>query len=311
MLTFSRLMVAEAVKLRRSAALRLMWLLPLLFIATDFLVFGRTFMDVKDPVIKGAQALEALPIKAVGTIWAGFFHPVMLALLPASVLRPEHRFSLWKHLLTMPMRPRTFLLTKALVVLVLSVCSLGLVILYLRIEWSFLSMVNPLLASPFPWKEMLFLMGWLLLGSLPLLALYLWLSDRINSGMVPIMFGIIGLLLNMSLSGQEIDPSWQRDLNPWILPYTCAQQSIHQVEARQDTHVAGAWFKRDIDLRRYAGKEVYYLPSGRKVTSITTIPDFLLYPPPPTPSWLLVTFSLGAGLTFLYIGIIDARRRRC
>jgi hypothetical protein len=170
--------------------------------------------------------------------------------------------------------------------------------------------INPRIASPFPWKEMITVFAWMLVGSLPLLALYLWISDRINSAAVPIVLGLIGIMLNISLSGQELDPSWRRDFIPWILPYTCAQQAIEQRGVRQETPIAAEPFKNEIDLGRLVGTQEYRLPSGRKVTTTTEIPDYYLLPPPPTPKSMLFTFSIGAAFLILSIGFVDAGRER-
>ncbi len=74
--------------------------------------------------------------------------------------------------------------------------------------------------------------------------------------------------------------------------------------------MAGLPFCREIDLNQYAGPEVYYLPSGRKVTTTTTIPKYFLLPPPPTPKWALAFFSLAASAALLLVGLVDARRNR-
>ena len=308
--TLFRILFAEALKLRRSAALRLVWGLPLIFIVLDFWVFGRGFLRVATVGPEEARVLSALPLKAMGNLWTGFFHPLLLALLPALLLRHEHRSLAWKHLGALPVPKPAIYLGKAITLLSLMGISLGMAILGLWIEWSVLHHFNPLLYFPFPWHELGKVVGWLLLGSLPLLALYLWLADRINSGVVPLLFGAIGLLLNISLSGQELDPSWRRDLIPWVLPYTCVQQAIERSEARQEIPAAGVPFNRENDLNRFAGKRVETLPSGRKITTITDIPDYFLLPPPPTPKRLLAVFSLGAGMALLLLGLFDATRSR-
>lgn len=307
--TFLRTLATEAIKLRRSGALRLVCLLPLAFLFLDFAILGRAAFSVSSSGAVETKQLAAMPLKAVGNLWAGYFHPMLVALLPALLFQPEHRFGLWKHLHALPVSPRIVFLGKWTTNLILSGVVLCLVAFGLWGEWSLLALINPLLSFPFPWREMARVMGWLYLGSLPLLALYTWLSDRINSGAVPIVFGLIGLMLTVSLSGQELYPSWRRDLIPWVLPYSCAQQAIEQSEARQTVHAAAIPFQREMDMSRLAGKEVIRLPSGRKVTSYTTIPDFLLYPPPPTPGWILATFSGAAGLLLLAIGLVDAGRK--
>lgn len=306
-----RLTIAELLKLRKGSTLRAILLFPAIFILVDFVFFGSKAMDLETPTATSAHLQMLAPIKAVGAIWAGFFHPVLVALLPPSVFLPEHRSGLWKHLNAQPVSPRTLFLSKVGVIVLAAGATLLLMAIGLWLEWtviSFANRTNGLFA--FPWRSLWRLLGWLMLGSLPLLALYAWTSMRISSGLVSVLFAITGLVLNIALSGQEQDPSWKRDLIPWILPYACAQRSIEDAQARQETHLAGTPFHKETDLSELAGTHVYYLPSGRKVTTTTTIPSYFLLPPPPTPRWLLATFSLSASAVLLGIGLVDARRGR-
>jgi hypothetical protein len=162
---------------------------------------------------------------------------------------------------------------------------------------------NPLLRFPFHGVEMMKVLGWLWLGSLPLLALYLWVSDRINSLAVPIVFGLIGLILTISLSGADVPKPWKRDLIPWVLPYFCAQEAIHHYTPHQTVHEAGKLFQEEPDVLR--------LPNGKKVKTWQNVPDDVLFPPaPPTSGRVLGLFSLVAGVLLLGLGVVDSGRNR-
>jgi hypothetical protein len=180
---------------------------------------------------------------------------------------------------------------------------LGLLGLLLLLERRVLGSVNPLLALPSHGLTLFRILAWLWLGSLPVLAIYLWVADRIPTLAVAVVFGLLGLLLTITLTGQELDHPWRRDLNPWVLPYAAAERVIHQGPGQQNAHVAGQLFQQEPDVIR--------LPSGRKVHTHQNIPDEVLFPPPPpTPAWLLATFSAGAGLLLLALGWLDAGRPR-
>ena len=43
---------------------------------------------------------------------------------------------------------------------------------------------------------------------------------------------------------------------------------------------------------------------------ILQLPEEILRPSPPTPRWVLVTFSLVCGLAFLDLGLVEAGRKR-
>lgn len=176
--TFTRLLAAEGVKLRRSPALRLVWLLPLLFIALEFLVLERPGLGLKQLSQEFRASLETFQVKAIVGLWAGFFHPLALALLPALLFRPEHRCKTWRHLQAMPLPRRQYFLAKAVATLLLAAVMLGLVGLLLLAERKLLGSLNPLLAIPFHGTRVFGALAWLWLGSLPLLAIYLWVSDR-------------------------------------------------------------------------------------------------------------------------------------
>jgi hypothetical protein len=296
-------MASEFLKLRRSGALRAVWLLPLLFLALEFMVFERPLLRIQSLPPELARNVDSLQLKMVGVLWAGFFHPLLIALLPALLFLPEHRFKLWRHLHTMPVPRRGIFLAKALTLALLSAAALALVAFGLWVERGLLARFNPLLGFPFHGLRMLQVLSWLWLGSVPLLALYLWVSDRINSLAVPVVFGLVGTLLTIALSGQELQKPWKRDLIPWVLSYFCAQQAIADTEARQPVHQAAKMFQVEPNVIR--------LPNGRKIKTWQNVPDEVLFPPPPpTPAWVLGTFSLGAGTILLGIGLADAGRRR-
>jgi len=300
---FTRLMIAEGLKLRRSPALRLVWLLPLLFILVEGLFIERPFLSLRSLTLKAQTAWDLLQVKMVVALWGGFFHPLMLAILPALVFRPEHRFKTWRHLHTMPLARRGIFLAKAIYALLLSAVLLILIGLLLVVERKFIGWMNPLLALPLHGLQMAKALGWLWLGSLPVLALYLWVSDRINSLAVPVVFGLVGLLLTIALTGQELPQPWRRDLIPWVLPYAAAEQVIHQGPAQQEGHMALKEFQPEPNVLR--------LPSGKKVRTRQNVPDEVLFPPPPpTPAWLLAAFSLGTGALLLGLGYADAGRNR-
>ncbi len=301
--TFSRQMAAEGLKLRRSPALWLAGLLPILFLAVEFLAFERPSLSLRTLTPKLQATLDTLQLKLVVGLWAGFLHPLLLALLPALLFRPEHRFKTWRHLHAMPTPRRGIFLAKAAWTLLLTAASLVLIGLLLWVERRALGGLNPLLALPFHGLQMARLLGWLWLGSLPVLAIYLWVSDRINSLAVPVVLGLVGLLLTIALTGQELPQPWRRDLIPWVLPYAAAERVIHQGPAQQEVHTAAAYFQPEPDILR--------LPSGKKVRTRQNVPDEVLFPPPPpTPTWLLGAFSGGVGLLLLAFAWADAGRCR-
>ncbi|WP_306591445.1 ABC transporter permease [Geothrix sp. 21YS21S-4] len=303
MKAFPRLLAAEALKLRRSPLRRLTWLLPLLFIAVEFIVFERSLLRVKELSPRLQALAESLPPKMTVAIWGGFLQPVALALIPAQLFRPEHRYKTWRHLHAQPVSRRGLFLAKAVWAFLLNGVMLIVVGGLLWGERSVLGWLNPALAVAFPTQQVVKILGWMWIGSMPVLAIYLWISDRISSAAVPLIFGVVGLLLTMALTGQELAQPWRRDLIPWVLPYASAEQVIRSGPIQQEAHVGGAPFQAEPNVLR--------LPSGRKIRTWQNIPDEQLFPPPPpTPPWLLAFFSVGAGLSLLCLAWWDAGRSR-
>jgi len=298
--TFLRLTYAEALKVRRSSVLRLLLLLPLVFLVLDFWFFRRPLLPLQQLTPAGRAALEIAPIQIVAAIWAGFFHPLLLALLPTLLVRAEHRFSLWKHLYIQPIAPGTLFLAKATLLLLLMIAVGAVLQIGLWAEGALLARLNPVLATPFPWIEMAKVLGWMFLGSMPLLALYLWLSHRVNHGAVPIALGLIGLVLSIALSRGEMNPPWQRDFIPWVTPYVCTQRAVERQEARQSVHLAAGQYKA-ITVEEKMAQEIKAGLSPRLIPWVF---------PPPTPVWQLASFSLLAWAVMTLLGIVDVQRRR-
>jgi hypothetical protein len=300
---FFRSFSAERLKLRRSPALKLIIFLPLLFLFVEFLVFERPLLafPVLPPQI--ATLADTLQLKMLVGLWGGFFHPLLVSLLPALLFRPEHRFKTWRHLHAQPVSRQGMFLAKAawaFLIIGVILAALGLLLI---LERRVLGWVHPPLALPLHGLKMGHILGWFWLTSLPVVALTLWICDRINSLAVPVVFGLIGLLLTMALTGQEMPQPWRRDLIPWVLPYAAAEQVMRSETVQQEAHMAAALFQPEPDVLR--------LPSGKKIRTRQNIPDHLLFPPPPpTPAWTMATFSLIAGLGLLGLGLFDTKRDR-
>jgi hypothetical protein len=294
---------AEGLKLRRSPALRLVWLLPVLFILAEWLLIERPFLGARAMTPKLFAQYDPLPVRSLVALWGGFFHPLMLAILPALIFRPEHRFKTWRHLHAMPLSRRGLFLAKALWALLLCGGLLALVGALLLAERALMGRLNPVIALPSHRADLARVLAWLWLASLPLMGVYLWVSDRISNLAVPVVLGLVGLLLAIALMGQEQPKPWKRDLIPWVLPYAAVERFTHAGPTQQGAHPIASVFEPEPNVLR--------LPSGKKVRTWQNVPDEVLFPPPPpTPAWLFALFSLIAGAGLLGLGTADAGRNR-
>ncbi len=309
MAVWLRLLVAEGIKIRRSPAFYAVFLLPLLFVILDYRSFGRG-LGLRPLTPPELNILPYLPLKSLAILWAGLFHPLLIALLPPLVFRAEHQSKMWKHIQALPISRRQFYFAKATVVLFLNALGLSVAALAMWGQWGALAFFRPQTAFVFPWYEVFKVLGWMFVGSIPLICFYLWVADRITASAVPIMLGLVGLTLTMALAGQEINPLWQRDLIPWVLPYTCTQRAIQHEEARQEAHIIAAPLQKEI-----VHAQMPNIDDSRSKIKVRIISDLEydglgLKRPDPTPTWLLVTFSLGAGALLLGMGLWDSGRDR-
>ena len=301
--TFWRLLKAEREKLRGTSCMRMVWLLPLLFVLMEFFFFEYRLMGLTSIPDELKHVIDTVQIKMSGALWGGFFYPILIALLPALIFRAEHRSAMWRHLGAMPVSQAQIYAVKAFWVVAFSILSLALVWFLLWVERSILLFAAPQIQIKFHGWAIAAALGWLWLGSLPVMSIYLWMSNRINSIAVPVVFGVVGILLTSALTSQDVPEPWKRDFIPWVTPSICVMQVLTAVDADNNANFAGGLFKEEQDVLR--------LPDGRKITTWQNIPDDVLFPPPPpTPPLALASYSLVVGLLFLILGALDAGRCR-
>lgn len=172
--TLFRLLQAEAIKLRRSTLLWMIFLVPLCYLLMDFWLFGRTLLGVLNLTTGGKEILTSLPIKSLALLWVGFFFPLIVALAPGLLFRSEHRYGMWRHLRCMPVKGWMLFLAKSIVLLALIGLMLALLGCGLWAEYEFIGSMNKAAAFDFPWMSVAKVLSWMYLGSLPILAFYLW-----------------------------------------------------------------------------------------------------------------------------------------
>lgn len=297
-----RLLWAELLKLKQGAVLRVVILLPILFALMDVVFFRKSLLGMSSHQLGAAGTVFQSTVKGFAGFWMGFFHPLMMVLVPALVFWPEHRSGLWKHLHAQGTGRLALHGAKVLIIFGLLAAGTALAVLCHFLEWRVLAKLNPILAYGYPWRICLSMAAWSLLGSLPLMALYIWMADRVANLAVPMVFGLIGCILTLGLSGAEVMPSWRRDFIPWLLPFVSAQQGL-PASARADTHMAAQVFRYD--------PNVVVSPSGKRYKVISSTPESELFPPPPpTSPRALAWFGVLAGALLLGLGCWDAGRRR-
>jgi len=294
-----RTFLAEGAKLRGSAHLHAAWALPLAFILLQFFLFQFRLFGIKTVTDLSRNLVDTVQLKTVGALWGGYFYPVFIAVVPALFFRLENRSNAWRHLGAMPVRLWQIYLAKAAWAAILSLSALALLWLLLWAEWRVSIFAAPHLSFRFHGFILASLFGWLWLGSLPVMSIYLWIANRINSVAVPVVFGIVGIFLTMLLTTQTPDEPWKRDFIPWVTPTVCVLQVLADAGADKKVDEAADLFREEPNVMR--------LPSGKKVKTWQNIPDDEIWPPPPpTPRTALAAYCVISCLAFLLLGALDA-----
>jgi hypothetical protein len=298
-----RLLKAEWKKLRGSPCSRAVWALPVLFILLEFFFFQYRLFGAKAIPDGLLQTIDTIQVNMAGALWGGFFYPVLVAILPGLIFRVEHRNKMWSHLGIMPVPQAQVYFVKWAAVAALCMAALALVWLFLWAEHGLMMFAAPQLQYKFYGLKIALLLGWLWLGSLPLTSIYVWISNRIASVAIPVVFGIVGIFLTLMLTSQTVDELWKRDFIPWVTPTVCIQQILVETNAGKTAALDGGSINKehsDVEQPGEKGATPWKNMQGEE-----TFP-----PPPPTPPLALASFSIVVGLLLLMLGALDANRCR-
>lgn len=198
---------AELMKLRRTLALKLAILMPLLIV-----VLQSTFI-LRAPPARIKAGIWHVYEQGVAA-WAIFLLPLLASLLAVLIQGIEHRENNWKLLYSLPLPRWTVHAAKLLSAQVLlAIASASLVIgmilgavtmhaLYPRLPYGAIS-VPPLLNR----------LGVLYLCAAALVAIHVWVSARSRSSTLPLGLGVGGVLVSIVAANDSLVRFW-----PWMLP---------------------------------------------------------------------------------------------
>lgn len=243
MLDLWNCILAEGLKLRRTLALKLALLMPLLIV-----------------VLQSAFVLRAPPARIKAGIWrvyeqgvaawAIFLLPLLASLLAVLIQGIEHRENNWKLVYALPTRRWTVHLAKVAVTQMLVAISsmsfvasliLGAVAmhaLYPRLPYGTLNLM-PLLER----------VAAVYVCAGALIAIHVWVSARWNSSTVPLGLGVGGVLVSIVAANDPLMRFW-----PWMFPMNStlderrAVSLVLGVTLGLAVTAAGAWdsYRREI-----------------------------------------------------------------
>src|SRR5258708_14146189 len=204
-----RALYAELLKLKRTLAFRMIFVLPLLVALLEFFVLWRskTFGH-------GFKLWETLP-KNTFEIWAIFMMPLLITLETALLNGIEHSDKQWKHIFALPVPRHSVYFAKLIVaqaligtstlILSLLIVLVGVASTHLRAD---LANSGPI---PFGWlakyAALVWVAGWLII------AIHTWISMRWSGFAIALGAGIGGTFFALFAANAAVGKYY-----PWLLP---------------------------------------------------------------------------------------------
>ena len=204
-----RALHAELLKLRRTLAFRVIFVLPFLVALLQFFIVLRT---KKFPV--GFKLWETIGTNSL-QIWAVFMMPLLIALVTALLNGIEHSDKQWKHLFALPVPRQSIYLSKFVVaqgLIFVSTFVLALLVVVVGIASTHL---KPDLANagqvPYLWFAKQTAFVWL--ASWLIIAIHTWISMRWSGFPIALGAGIGGTFFALFAASAALGKYY-----PWLLP---------------------------------------------------------------------------------------------
>lgn len=203
---------AETLKLKRTLALRMIMVAPVLVALLGLLIQSVT-------VVRGRGNLAATlwesHMRSSLTLWAVFLMPLLISLETALLCGIEHGERQWKHIFALPMPRYAIYCAKFFVAQALLLLSTFAMCLLIVLSGWLLMLWRPALVmagSPPFWSIVIYaLQSWLAAGMI--LSINLWVAMRWPSFTVPLAVGIAGTFFALFAESAEAAKYY-----PWLLP---------------------------------------------------------------------------------------------
>lgn len=204
-----RALHAELLKLKRTLAFRVIFVLPFLVALLQFFIAWRT--EKFAPGFKFWETVSSSSLQ----IWAVFMLPLLITLETALLNGIEHSDKQWKHIFALPVPRHSVYFAKVIVAQLLVLIStfilaglivvVGVAAMYVRPE---LANSGP---APFGWiaknASLVWLASWLII------AIHTWVSVRWSGFPIPLGTGIAGTFFALFAASASVGKYY-----PWLLP---------------------------------------------------------------------------------------------
>jgi lantibiotic transport system permease protein len=243
---FGRAAIAEALKLRRTMALWLTFIVPLFLVGLQFLVYtqrGQAFVTRTSPWAAMRGSLNA---------WAVVLLPMFIAMQTALLGGLEHATKQWKHLFVLPAPRWAIYVAKFAAMLVLSLMASLILWAGVLAAGAALHLVFPSSpGGPIFARETLRLAVLAYLASWWVSAIQTWVALRWDSFTRTVMVGLLGMVTGLTAASSD----WSH-FYPWLLSFQVIRpRPEHLTEAvllgmgaGLVTMIAGCWdmTRRDV-----------------------------------------------------------------
>lgn len=204
-----RALHAELLKLKRTLAFRVIFVLPFLVATLQFFIAWRTKRYPAD--FNLWQTLQTSSLQ----IWAVFMLPLLIALETALLNGIEHSDKQWKHIFALPVPRYAVYFAKVIVAQVLVLIS-TFILAVLIIAVGFAAMyLRPELANsgPAPYGAIAKNASLVWLASGLIIAIHTWVSMRWSGFPIPLGTGIAGTFFALFAASASVGKYY-----PWLLP---------------------------------------------------------------------------------------------
>jgi hypothetical protein len=209
---------AEMLKLRRTIALKMVVLAPVIVVLLVFLVVSQApFSSLRRNGIRNEWiGLENLSL----FLWALLMMPLFVTLESALVAGLDHSENLWKSLLARPVPRWTFHVAKLMVVIAMTAIATGILLCGILVSGKVLPHIQPevVFAPPVPWSTMVrdcaHVIGLMFLP----LTIQQWVSLRWKSFSVATGTGIVATVIAFFATAAARQAGDWMQFFPWALP---------------------------------------------------------------------------------------------
>lgn len=204
-----RALHAELLKLKRTLAFRVIFVLPFLVATLQFFIAWRTKRFASD-----FNLWETLQTSSL-QIWAVFMMPLLIALVTALLNGIEHSDRQWKHLFALPVPRYSVYFAKVIVAQALILISTFILAALIVLVGIAAISLRPELANagpvPYGWIARHATFVWL--ASWLIIAIHTWVSVRWSGFPIPLGTGIAGTFFALFAASAAIGKYY-----PWLLP---------------------------------------------------------------------------------------------